>query len=79
MLPCAPADVISRHHVSEYAPPPSFLGHYDYHYGYKAYDPKDGAYGHKFGTVTYYYDNLSSNDLYTVDQELLKDYIKRQM
>lgn len=41
---------------------------------------KDGPYGQKFGnTVTYYYDNMSSNDLYSVDQDLLKDYIKRQM
>lgn len=41
---------------------------------------KDGSYGQKFSnTVTYYYDNMSSNDLYTVDQDLLKDYIKRQM
>lgn len=55
-------------------------GHYDYHYGYKSYDVKDSAYGQKFGnTVTYYYDNMSSNDLYSVDQDLLKDYIKRQM
>lgn len=41
---------------------------------------KDGSYGQKFGnSVTYYYDNMSSNDLYSVDQDLLKDYIKRQM
>ena len=55
-------------------------GHYDHHYGYKAYEGKDGAYGQKFNsTVTYYYDNMSSNELYTVDHDLLKDYIKRQM
>uniref|UniRef100_A0A8D0D623 La ribonucleoprotein 1, translational regulator n=1 Tax=Sander lucioperca TaxID=283035 RepID=A0A8D0D623_SANLU len=54
--------------------------HYDYHYGYKSYDTKDGPYAQKFGnTVTYYYDNMSSNDLYSVDQDLLKDYIKRQI
>ncbi|KAJ8348006.1 hypothetical protein SKAU_G00265950 [Synaphobranchus kaupii] len=53
--------------------------HFDY-YGYKAYDGKDGAYGQKFNsTVTYYYDNMSSNDLYSADQDLLKDYIKRQI
>lgn len=55
-------------------------GHFDYSYGYKSYDMKDGPYGQKFSnTVTYYYDNMSSNDLYSVDQDLLKDYIKRQM
>lgn len=55
-------------------------GHYDYHYGYKNYEGKDGAYGPKFNSsVTYYYDNMSSQDLYSVDQNLLKDYIKRQM
>ncbi|KAJ0061927.1 hypothetical protein NL108_014507, partial [Boleophthalmus pectinirostris] len=54
--------------------------HYEYHYGYKSYDVKDAAYGQKFGnSVTYYYDNMSSNDLYSVDQDLLKDYIKRQI
>lgn len=58
----------------------SSKGHFDYNYGYKSYDMKDGPYGQKFSnTVTYYYDNMSSNDLYTVDQDLLKDYIKRQM
>lgn len=29
--------------------------------------------------ITYYFDNVSSTELYSVDQELLKDYIKRQM
>lgn len=58
----------------------SLQGHYDYHYSYKSYDVKDGPYGQKFSnSVTYYYDNMSSNDLYSVDQDLLKDYIKRQM
>ncbi|KAF0038423.1 hypothetical protein F2P81_008907 [Scophthalmus maximus] len=57
-----------------------FRGHYDYHYSYKSYDMKEGAFGQKFGnSVTYYYDNMSSNDLYSVDQGLLKDYIKRQI
>uniref|UniRef100_A0AAQ5YWL2 HTH La-type RNA-binding domain-containing protein n=1 Tax=Amphiprion ocellaris TaxID=80972 RepID=A0AAQ5YWL2_AMPOC len=59
---------------------PKKKGHYDYHYGYKSYDVKDGQYGQKFSnSVTYYYDNMSSNDLYSVDQDLLKDYIKRQI
>lgn len=58
----------------------SSQGHYDYHYSYKAYDAKDAPYGQKFNNaVTYYYDNMSNNDLYAVDQDLLKDYIKRQM
>ncbi|KAF3841111.1 hypothetical protein F7725_006973 [Dissostichus mawsoni] len=55
-------------------------GHYDHHYGYKSYDMKDGSCGQKFGnTVTYYYDNMSSNDLFSVDHDHLKDYIKRQI
>ncbi|KAK2093508.1 La ribonucleoprotein domain member 1 [Saguinus oedipus] len=29
--------------------------------------------------ITYYFDNVSSTELYSVDQELLKDYIKRQI
>uniref|UniRef100_A0A3Q2R0W0 La ribonucleoprotein 1, translational regulator n=1 Tax=Fundulus heteroclitus TaxID=8078 RepID=A0A3Q2R0W0_FUNHE len=58
----------------------SFHRHYDYHYGYKSYDAKDGSYGQKFSnSVTYYYDNMSSSELYSVDQDLLKDYIKRQI
>lgn len=58
----------------------SCQGHYDYGYGYKSYDGKDSPYGQKFSnTVTYYYDNMSSNDLYSVDHDVLKDYIKRQM
>ncbi|KAJ3589232.1 hypothetical protein NHX12_010078 [Muraenolepis orangiensis] len=57
-----------------------FRGHYDHHYGYKAYSGKDGAYGQKFNsTVTYYYDNMSSTDMYAVDHDLLKDYVKRQI
>uniref|UniRef100_A0A8C2PQZ3 La ribonucleoprotein 1, translational regulator n=1 Tax=Cyprinus carpio TaxID=7962 RepID=A0A8C2PQZ3_CYPCA len=54
--------------------------HYDYYYGYKGSDGKDGACGQKFNsTVTYYYDSMSSAELYAVDQDLLKDYIKRQI
>uniref|UniRef100_A0A673XE87 La ribonucleoprotein 1, translational regulator n=1 Tax=Salmo trutta TaxID=8032 RepID=A0A673XE87_SALTR len=61
-------------------PPRDTKCHSDYHYGFKAYNGKDGAYGQKFGApVTYYYNNMSSNDLYTVDQGLLKDYVKRQI
>uniref|UniRef100_A0A8C1VR28 La ribonucleoprotein 1, translational regulator n=1 Tax=Cyprinus carpio TaxID=7962 RepID=A0A8C1VR28_CYPCA len=44
------------------------------------FDGKDGACGQKFNsTVTYYYDSMSSAELYAVDQDLLKDYIKRQI
>uniref|UniRef100_A0A8C1YGA7 La ribonucleoprotein 1, translational regulator n=1 Tax=Cyprinus carpio TaxID=7962 RepID=A0A8C1YGA7_CYPCA len=44
------------------------------------YEGKDGACGQKFNSkVTYYYDNMSSAELYAVDQDLLKDYIKRQI
>lgn len=54
-------------------------GHYDYQYGYK-YEGKDGAYDPKYAqSVTYYYDSVSSTELYSVDQDLLKEYIKRQM
>uniref|UniRef100_A0A8C9WP74 La ribonucleoprotein 1, translational regulator n=1 Tax=Scleropages formosus TaxID=113540 RepID=A0A8C9WP74_SCLFO len=56
------------------------LGHYEYPYGFNPYDGKGGIYSQRFNnTVTYYYDNMSNTDLYTVDQELLKDYIKRQI
>uniref|UniRef100_A0A4W4E729 HTH La-type RNA-binding domain-containing protein n=1 Tax=Electrophorus electricus TaxID=8005 RepID=A0A4W4E729_ELEEL len=45
-----------------------------------AFDGKDGVYGQKFNSaVTYYYDSVSSTELYSVDQDLLKDYIKRQI
>ncbi|KAM9451357.1 la-related protein 1 isoform 2-T2 [Clarias gariepinus] len=54
-------------------------GHYDYQYGFK-YEGKDGVYDPKYTqSVTYYYDNMSSAELYTVDQDLLKEYIKRQI
>uniref|UniRef100_A0A8C6Q4R0 La ribonucleoprotein 1, translational regulator n=1 Tax=Nothobranchius furzeri TaxID=105023 RepID=A0A8C6Q4R0_NOTFU len=70
-LPSAPPTTASLVEVSS---------HYDYHFGYKSYDVKDGPYSQKFNSsVTYYYDNMSSSDLYTVDQDLLKDYIKRQI
>lgn len=65
--------------ISKHASPP-LSGHYDYHQGYKSYNTKDGLYGQKFSnSATYYYDNMSSSELYSVDQDLLKDYIKRQM
>lgn len=57
-----------------------FIAHFDYQYGYRKFDGTDGPRGPKYpSNITYYYDNMSSSDLYSVDQELLKDYIKRQM
>ncbi|XP_048884287.1 la-related protein 1-like isoform X2 [Brienomyrus brachyistius] len=56
-------------------------GHFEYPHVSKTYDGKDG-YCQKQksnSTVTYYYDNMSSSDLYSVDQEHLKDYVKRQI
>jgi la-related protein 1 len=29
--------------------------------------------------ITYYFDNASSNEIYSMNQELLKDYIKLQI
>lgn len=55
------------------------VGHYDYQYSYK-YEGKDGVLDPKYTqSVTYYYDSMSSTELYSVDQDLLKEYIKRQM
>ncbi|XP_043844915.1 la-related protein 1 isoform X3 [Dromiciops gliroides] len=55
--------------------------HFDYQYtSYRKYDCSDGSRTPKYqSNITYYFDNVSSNDLYNVDQELLKDYIKRQI
>uniref|UniRef100_A0A8C6XR28 La ribonucleoprotein 1, translational regulator n=1 Tax=Naja naja TaxID=35670 RepID=A0A8C6XR28_NAJNA len=54
--------------------------HFDYHYGYRKFDASDGTRTQKYtSNITYYFDNISSTELYSVDQELLKDYIKRQI
>lgn len=54
--------------------------HFDYQYGYRKFDGSDGSRAQKYtSNITYYFDNISSTELYSVDQELLKDYIKRQM
>lgn len=55
-------------------------GHFDYQYGYRKFEGSDGSRTQKYASnITYYFDNISSAELYSVDQELLKDYIKRQM
>lgn len=55
-------------------------GHFDYQYGYRKFEGSDGSRTQKYtSNITYYFDNISSAELYSVDQELLKDYIKRQM
>ncbi|XP_038269336.1 la-related protein 1 isoform X4 [Dermochelys coriacea] len=54
--------------------------HFDYQYGYRKFDSSDGSRTQKYASnITYYFDNVSSTELYSVDQELLKDYIKRQI
>uniref|UniRef100_A0A8C5RS08 La ribonucleoprotein 1, translational regulator n=1 Tax=Laticauda laticaudata TaxID=8630 RepID=A0A8C5RS08_LATLA len=54
--------------------------HFVYHYGYRKFDASDGTHTQKYASnITYYFDNISSTELYSVDQELLKDYIKRQI
>lgn len=55
-------------------------GHFDYQYGYRKFEGSDASRTQKYASnITYYFDNISSAELYSVDQELLKDYIKRQM
>lgn len=54
--------------------------HFDYQFGYRKFDGTEGPRTPKYmNNITYYFDNVSSTELYSVDQELLKDYIKRQM
>ncbi|OPJ88062.1 la-related protein 1 [Patagioenas fasciata monilis] len=54
--------------------------HFDYQYGYRKFEGSDGSRTQKYASnITYYFDNISSAELYSVDQELLKDYIKRQI
>lgn len=55
------------------------LAHFDYQFGYRKFDSAEGPRAPKYMNITYYFDNVSSTELYGVDQELLKDYIKRQM
>lgn len=60
--------------------PFSPLAHFDYQFGYRKFDGAEGPRTPKYmNNITYYFDNVSSTELYSVDQELLKDYIKRQM
>ncbi|KAM9253818.1 la-related protein 1 isoform 4-T4 [Dugong dugon] len=54
--------------------------HFDYQFGYRKFDAAEGPRIPKYmNNITYYFDNVSSTELYSVDQELLKDYIKRQI
>lgn len=56
------------------------VAHFDYQFSYRKFDGAEGPRTHKYmNNITYYFDNVSSTELYSVDQELLKDYIKRQM
>lgn len=56
------------------------VAHFDYQFGYRKFDGAEGPRTPKYmNNITYYFDNVSSTELYSVDQELLKDYIKRQM
>lgn len=56
------------------------IAHFDYQFGYRKFDGAEGPRTPKYmNNITYYFDNVSSAELYSVDQELLKDYIKRQM
>lgn len=58
----------------------STVAHFDYQFGYRKFDGTEGPRTPKYmNNITYYFDNLSSTEIYNVDQELLKDYIKRQM
>lgn len=60
--------------------PVSPVAHFDYQFGYRKFDGAEGPRTPKYmNNITYYFDNVSSTELYSVDQELLKDYIKRQM
>uniref|UniRef100_A0A8C2RG83 HTH La-type RNA-binding domain-containing protein n=1 Tax=Capra hircus TaxID=9925 RepID=A0A8C2RG83_CAPHI len=54
--------------------------HFDYQFGYRKFDGVEGPRTPKYmNNITYYFDNVSSTEIYSVDQELLKDYIKRQI
>uniref|UniRef100_A0A4W3IHV3 La ribonucleoprotein 1B n=1 Tax=Callorhinchus milii TaxID=7868 RepID=A0A4W3IHV3_CALMI len=53
---------------------------YDYSYGYKhSYDSSDPYIAEYNSNMMYYYDDGSGAQMYTVDETLLKEYIKRQI
>lgn len=53
---------------------------YDYPYGYKhSYETSDQYIPEYNTNMMYYYDDGSGAQMYTVDETLLKEYIKRQM
>lgn len=50
--------------------------HFDYQFGYRKFDGTEGPRTPKYmHNITYYFDNVNSTEIYSVDQELLKDYI----
>lgn len=57
-------------------------GHYEYTQGFRDSRSSDGSaqVSSEFGNnMVYYYDDGSKVQMYTVDEKLLKEYIKRQM
>ncbi|EHB02682.1 Olfactory receptor 5V1 [Heterocephalus glaber] len=60
---------------------PSGAGtHFDFQFGYRKCDDTEEPRTPKYmNNITYYFDRISSTELYSVDQELLKDYIKCQI
>ena len=60
----------------------SLPGYYDYSQSFRESQSSDGSVQvpSEFGTnMVYYYDDGSKVQMYTVDEKLLKEYIKRQM
>lgn len=61
---------------------PSLAGYYEYSQSFRDSQSSDGSVQvpSEFGTnMVYYYDDGSKVQMYTVDEKLLKEYIKRQM
>lgn len=61
---------------------PSLPGYYEYSQSFRDSQSSDGSVQvpSEFGTnMVYYYDDGSKVQMYTVDEKLLKEYIKRQM
>lgn len=60
----------------------SLAGYYEYSQSFRDSQSSDGSVQvpSEFGTnMVYYYDDGSKVQMYTVDEKLLKEYIKRQM
>lgn len=61
---------------------PSLSGRYEYSQSFRDSQSSDGSVQvpSEFGTnMVYYYDDGNKVQMYTVDEKLLKEYIKRQM